>query len=168
MSKKQNNEKLDRKTYEKELRRLQEELAHLQAWVKEKGGRIIIVVEGGARLLKIWLEVGQEEQEKRFRARIDDPLRQWKLSPMDVGSYGRWYDYSRARDLMLEHTDTDFAPWYLVDSNDKKRARLNCISHILAQIPYKRVEHKKVKLPDRSDKKKYDDSATLEGRRFVD
>jgi polyphosphate kinase 2 (PPK2 family) len=126
------------------------------------------IIDGGIRLLKIWLEVGQEEQERRFQARIDDPVRQWKLSPMDVASYGRWYDYSRARDQMLEHTDTDFAPWYLVDSNDKKRARLNCISHILSQIPYKRVEHKKVKLPERSDKKRFDDTATLEGRKFVD
>jgi polyphosphate kinase len=263
MSKKQDNAKLDRKTYEKEMHRLQEELAHLQAWVKAEGERIIIVLEGrdaagkggtikaitervsprvfrvvalpapsdreksqmymqryvehfpaageivifdrswynragveyvmgfctpkehkrflklcptveryvvdgGVRLLKIWLEVGEKEQEKRFRARVDDPMRQWKLSPMDVESYNRWYDYSRARDLMFEATDTDFAPWYLVDSNDKKRARLNCISHILAQIPYKRVDHKKVKLPDRSDKGRYDDSASLKGRKFVD
>jgi len=87
---------------------------------------------------------------------------------MDVDSYDRWYDYSRARDLMFEHTDTEGAPWHLVDSNDKKRARLNCIAHILAQIPYKRVEHKKVKLPDRSDKKKYDDTTSLAKRRFVE
>jgi polyphosphate kinase 2 len=263
MSKKQGNGKLDRKAYEKELRRLQEQLAYLQAWVKTTGERIIIVLEGrdaagkggtikaitervsprvfrvvalpapsdrqksqmymqryvehfpaageivifdrswynragveyvmgfctpaeherflslcpitekfvvdgGIRLLKIWLEVGQEEQDKRFRARVEDPLRQWKLSPMDIESYSRWYAYSKARDLMLEATDTDFAPWHLVDSNDKKRARLNVISHILAQIPYKRVKHEKVKLPGRSDKGKYDDSATLEGRRFVE
>ncbi len=263
MAKKQDNEKLDRKTYEKELRRLQEELAHLQAWVKDQGERIVIVLEGrdaagkggtikaltervsprvfrvvalpapsdreksqmymqryverfpsggeivifdrswynragveyvmgfctpeqhrrflqlcptvekfvvdgGARLIKIWLEVGQEEQEKRFRARVEDPMRQWKLSPMDIESYSRWYQYSKARDLMLEHTDTDFAPWYLVDSNDKKRARLNVISHILAQIPYKRVKHDKVKLPKRSNKGEYDDQATLKGRQFVD
>jgi polyphosphate kinase len=256
-------EKLDRKTYEKELRRLQEELAHLQAWVKAEGERVIIVLEGrdaagkggtikaitervsprvfrvvalpapsdrqktqmymqryverfpaggevvifdrswynragveyvmgfctpkehkrflrlcptvekyvvdgGVRLLKIWLEVGQEEQDKRFRARIEDPMRQWKLSPMDVESYSRWYDYSKARDMMLEHTDTEFAPWYLVNSNDKKRARLNVISHILAQIPYKRVKQDKVKLPKRSDKGHYDDAASLKGRKFVD
>jgi polyphosphate kinase len=263
MSNKHNKEKLDRKTYEKELRQLQEELAHLQAWVKSTGERIIIVLEGrdaagkggtikaltervsprvfrvvalpapsdrqksqmymqryvehfpsggevvifdrswynragveyvmgfctpeqhrrfldlcpvtekfvvdgGIRLLKIWLEVGQEEQDKRFRARVEDPLRQWKLSPMDIESYSRWYAYSKARDLMLEHTDTEFAPWYLVNSNDKKRARLNVISHILAQIPYKRVKHDKVKLPKRSDKGHYDDAASLEGRKFVD
>src|SRR5690242_9828332 len=84
------------------------------------------IVDGGIRLIKIWLEVGQEEQERRFRARIDDPIRQWKLSPMDLESFKRWYDYSKARDLMLEYTDTEHAPWHLVDSNDKKRARLNC------------------------------------------
>jgi len=125
------------------------------------------LVDGGTRLIKIWLEVGQEEQERRFMQRIDDPMRQWKLSPMDVESYKRWYEYSMARDLMLEHTDTDNAPWYIVHSDDKKRARLNCIAHILSQIPYKKVEHEKVKLPRRSEKKKYDDRATLEGRRFA-
>ena len=107
-------------------------------------------VDGGIRLLKIWLEVGQEEPERRFHARIDDPMRQWKLSPMDVESFKRWYDFSKARDLMLDHTDSVHAPWYVVDSNDKKRARLNVISHILSQIPYKRIEHDKVKLPERS------------------
>lgn len=263
MSKMPGNDKLDRKTYEKELRKLQEELCHLQAWVRAKGERIIIIfegrdaagkggtikaitdrvsprvfrvialpapsdrektqmyiqryvehfpaagevvifdrswynragveyvmgfctpeqhrrflelcpivekfiVDGGIRLLKIWLEVGQKEQERRFLARIDDPIRQWKLSPMDLESFSRWYDYSKARDLMLDYTDTPHAPWYLVDSNDKKRARLNCISHVLAQIPYKRVEHEKVKLPDRSEKRKYDDSAPLARRRFVE
>jgi polyphosphate kinase 2 len=263
MSKIPDNDKLDRKTYEKELRKLQEELCHLQAWVRAKGERIIIIfegrdaagkggtikaitdrvsprvfrvialpapsdrektqmyiqryiehfpaagevvifdrswynragveyvmgfctpeqhrrflelcpiaekfiVDGGIRLLKIWLEVGQKEQERRFLARIDDPIRQWKLSPMDLESFSRWYDYSKARDLMLDYTDTPHAPWYLVDSNDKKRARLNCISHVLAQIPYKRVEHEKVKLPDRSEKRKYDDSAPLARRRFVE
>jgi len=126
------------------------------------------IVDGGIRLLKIWLEVGQQEQDKRFRARVEDPLRQWKLSPMDIESYSRWYSYSKARDLMFEHTDTDFAPWYLVDSNGKRRARLNVISHILSQIPYKRVKHEKVRLPDRSDKGRYDDSASLKDRKFVE
>jgi polyphosphate kinase len=263
MAKKGNDQKLDRKTYEKELRKLQEELCFLQAWVREKGERIIIVfegrdaagkggtikaitarvsprvfrvvalpapsdrqksqmyiqryvehfpaggeivifdrswynragveyvmgfctpeqhqrflelcpvvekfiVDGGIRLLKIWLEVGQEEQERRFRARIDDPIRQWKLSPMDLESFERWYDYSKARDLMLDHTDTEHAPWYVVDSNDKKRARLNVISHILSHIPYKRVARDKVKLPERSRKKKYDDQAPMTRRRYVE
>jgi len=125
------------------------------------------LVDGGTRLIKIWLEVGQEEQERRFNARIDDPMRQWKLSPMDTESYKRWYDYSRARDLMFEHTDTDFAPWHIVHSDDKKRARLNCIAHILSQIPYKKVNHAKVKLPSRSRKEKYDDQASIADRRRV-
>ena len=126
------------------------------------------IVEGGTRLIKIWLEVGQDEQERRFRARIDDPVRQWKLSPMDLESFSRWYDYSKARDLMLEHTDTDHAPWYLVDSNDKRRARLNCISHILSRVPYRHIDQKKVKLPERSESKQYDDVASLQGRKFVE
>ena len=125
------------------------------------------IIETGIRLIKIWLEVGQEEQEKRFSARVDDPLRQWKLSPMDLGSYGRWYDYSRARDMMLKATDSKHAPWYIVRSDDKRRARLNCISHILASIPFKKVRHGKVKLPKRSDKGKYDDAASLKGMKFV-
>ncbi|MBV8192323.1 MAG: polyphosphate kinase 2 [Alphaproteobacteria bacterium] len=257
------NGKMKRKDYERELRKLQEQLCHLQAWLRESKERVIIVLEGrdaagkggtikaiaervsprvfrvvalpapsdrektqmfmqryierfpsggevvifdrswynragvehvmgfctpkqhrrflqlcpvvekylvdgGARLIKIWLEVGQEEQERRFKARIEDPMRQWKLSPMDVESFRRWYDYSVARDLMLEHTDTDYAPWYIVRSDDKKRARLNCIAHILAQIPYEKVEQKKVELPARAKKKKYDDQAALSGRRFVE
>ena len=125
------------------------------------------IIEGGIRLIKIWLEVGQEEQERRFMARIDDPIRQWKLSPMDVESYKRWYDFSRARDLMLQHTDTDDSPWHIVRSDDKRRARLNAISHILSLIPYKRIDKAKVKLPERSDKRKYNDKAPLEGRRFI-
>lgn len=126
------------------------------------------IVDGGIRLIKIWLEVGQEEQEKRFRARIEDPLRQWKLSPMDLESYKRWYDFSRARDLMLDHTDSEHAPWHVVDSNDKKRARLNVISHILSMLPYRKVDRDKVKLPARKEGKKYDDHASLKGRRFVE
>ena len=218
--------KMKRKPYEKELRKLQVELCHVQDWVKAKGLRIIILFEGrdaagkggtikaitervsprvfrvvalpapsdrektqmylqryiehfpaageivifdrswynrrasktswdlpapseverflkicpeveqyivdaGVLLIKFWLEVGQEEQEKRFSARINDPLRQWKLSPMDVESYARWYDYSRARDMMLKATDVDHAPWHIVKSDDKRRGRLNCISQIL-------------------------------------
>jgi polyphosphate kinase 2 (PPK2 family) len=100
-------------------------------------------------------------------ARIDDPVRQWKLSPMDIESYRRWYDYSLARDQMLEATDSKHAPWYIVRSDDKRRARLNCISHILKLIPFERTPHKKVKLPKRSGKHKYDDQASLQGRKFV-
>ena len=92
------------------------------------------IVEGGIRLIKFWLEVGNKEQARRFEARIEDPLRQWKLSPMDLESRRRWYDYSRARDRMLEATDTSYAPWYIVRSDDKRRARLNCITHLLSLI----------------------------------
>jgi polyphosphate kinase 2 len=126
-----------------------------------------LIVKAGILLIKFWLEVGQEEQQKRFEARIEDPLRQWKLSPMDLESYARWYAYSRARDMMLEATDTEDAPWYIVRSNDKRRARLNCISHLLRLIPYQEVPQDKVKLPKRSGKGQYDDQATLEGRHFV-
>ncbi|MGE5201263.1 MAG: polyphosphate kinase 2 [Acidobacteriota bacterium] len=254
--------KMKRKVYEKELRKLQEELCHLQEWVKLKGLRVIIVfegrdaagkggtikaiaervsprvfrvialpapsdrqktqlfmqryieqfpaageivifdrswynragvervmgfadkeqyerfldvapqvekyiVDGGIMLIKLWLEVGQEEQELRFKKRIDDPLRQWKLSPMDLESFARWYEYSRARDAMLKATDSKHAPWHLVRSDDKKRARLNCIAHILDTIPYKRVKPKKVKLPKRVLDDKYDDQKSLKGRKFV-
>jgi polyphosphate kinase 2 len=125
------------------------------------------IVEGGIRLIKLWLEVGQKEQERRFMARIDDPIRQWKLSPMDLESFKRWYEYSKARDMMLERTDTKDAPWYIVRTDNKRRARLNAIAHILSQIPYKRIEKAKVKLPPRSDKRQYDDHTPLKGRRFV-
>ena len=125
------------------------------------------IVDAGILLIKIWLEVGQDEQDRRFRARIDDPLRQWKLSPMDIESYRQWYGYSRARDAMLKATDSKHAPWYIVRSDDKRRARLNCISHILGSIPFKKLKHAKVKLPSRSTEGRYDDTATLKGRRFV-
>ena len=262
MSDKDSPEKLERKVYDKELRKLQVELCHLQDWVRSAGERVAIVVEGrdaagkggtikaitervsprvfrvvalpapsdreksemymqryvehfpaggeivifdrswynragvehvmgfctpeqhqrflrvcplvekfviegGIRLIKIWLEVGQKEQERRFKARIEDPVRQWKLSPMDLESYRRWYEYSRARDVMFEHTDTPDAPWYVVHSDDKKRARLNCIAHILSQIPYKKFDSAGVKLPERSEKKKYDDHASIAVRRLV-
>jgi polyphosphate kinase len=125
------------------------------------------IIDAGIILIKIWLEVGQEEQERRFAARIEDPLRQWKLSPMDLHSYARWYDYSRARDLMLEATDSKHAPWHIVRSDDKRRARLNCISHILNLIPYKQAPRQKVKLPKRGSKGRYDDQAALQGRNVV-
>src|SRR3984957_11372234 len=125
------------------------------------------IVDGGIRLIKIWLEVGQPEQEKRFAARIEDPLRQWKLSPMDVESYKRWYEFSRARDMMLKTTDSKYARWHIVLSDDKRRARLNCISHILSLIPYRRIPRKRVKLPKRSGKGAYDDLAFLKGRNLV-
>jgi len=125
------------------------------------------IVDSGIQLIKVWLEVGNEEQERRFKARIEDPLRQWKLSPMDLPSRERWYEYSRARDAMLKATDTKHSPWYIVRSDDKKRARLNLIAHLLKLIPYKKVKHPKVKLPSRSKKHAYDDEATLRNRRFI-
>jgi polyphosphate kinase 2 len=250
------------KAYVKELRRLQAELCHLQAWVKAKGERIIVVFEGrdaagkggtikaitervsprvfrvvalpapsdreksqmyiqryfghfpaagevvifdrswynragieyvlgfctkeqhgkflevcplfekqvvdsGIRLLKYWLEVSPAEQKRRFRARIDDPLRQWKLSPTDLESRRRWYDYSHARDMMLAATDTADAPWFIVRSEDKERARLNCIKHLLRQIPYKKVPPEKVKMVGRSRKRAYDDETPMRKRRWI-
>jgi polyphosphate kinase 2 len=125
------------------------------------------IVETGIVLIKLWLEVGQEEQERRFAARINDPLRQWKLSPMDLESFRRWYQYSRARDLMLRTTSSRRAPWHIVRSDDKRRARLNCISHILKTIRPGRMPQPKVKLPKRSLKGKYDDAASLRGQRFI-
>jgi polyphosphate kinase 2 len=255
-------EKMSNKKYMKELRRLQAELCRLQAWVKHKGLRVIIVFEGrdaagkggtikaltervsprifrlvalpapsdrektqmymqrymqhfpaagevvifdrswynragvehvmgfcteeqhehflelcpevekymvngGIVLIKIWLEVSDKEQKRRFEARIDDPLRQWKLSNMDLPSRSKWFEYSRARDLMLHATDTKWAPWFILPSDDKKRARLNCIRHILSLVPYKDVPREKIKLPKRSKKGAYDDMASLKGRRFI-
>jgi polyphosphate kinase 2 len=125
------------------------------------------VLEGGIQLIKFWLEVGMREQERRFQARIEDPLRQWKLSPMDVDSYDHWYDYSKARDEMLKATDTDASPWHIVRTDDKRRGRLNLITHLLKLIPYEKVKREQVKLPRRSDKHAYDDQASLIGRRFV-
>jgi polyphosphate kinase 2 len=258
----ENGERMKRKVYEKELRKLQTELCHLQEWVKATGARAIIVfegrdaagkggtikaltervsprvfrvmalpapsdreksqlflqryverfpaageiiifdrswynragveyvmgfasaeqhkrflelcpeieqyiVEGSITLIKIWLEVGQEEQKKRFLKRISDPMRQWKLSPMDLESYRRWYDYSKARDQMLEATDSKHAPWYIVRSDDKRRGRLNCIAHILSLLPYKKVKREGVKLPKRSNKHRYDDVTSIKDRHFV-
>ena len=254
--------KMKRKAYEKELRKLQVQLCHLQQWVKSKGLRVIIlfegrdaagkggtikaltekvsprvfrvvalppprtakrsqmflqrymqhfpaageivifdrswynragveyvmgfctpaqhkrflslcpqmekyVIEGGIILIKLWLEVGMDEQERRFDARIEDPLRQWKLSPMDIESYDRWYDYSRARDMMFKATHSKHAPWHIVRSDDKRRARLNSIAHLLDTIPYKRLRGDKVKLPKRSLKGRYNDQAGLRGMKFV-
>ena len=125
------------------------------------------VASSGIKLVKFWLEVSNKEQEKRFLARIHDPLRQWKLSPIDLPSRERWYDYSRARDAMLEATDTNAAPWHIIRSDDKKRARLNCISHLLTLIPYKKAARTSVKLPKPSKKRAYDDEASMKARRFV-
>jgi polyphosphate kinase len=125
------------------------------------------IVDSGIILLKYWLEVGQKEQERRFEKRIKDPLRQWKLSPMDLESFRRWDDYSRARDLMLKATDSKHAPWFIVPSDDKKKARLNCIAHFLSKVPHRTVPRKKVTLPARKQQGRYNDQTSLKGRHFV-
>jgi polyphosphate kinase len=113
------------------------------------------VIRQGIILIKYWLEVSEEEQDRRFKARINDGRKTWKLSPMDVESHRRWYDYSRARDAMFEATDTTESPWYVINSNDKKRARLNCIAHLLSLIPYKELPFEEVKLGKRQSPNGY-------------
>jgi len=247
---KNNNPKLDDKTYEKELRRLQIELVKLQDWVKKEGKKIAVVFEGrdaagkggmikriteplnhricrvvalgvptekektqwylqryvphlpaageivlfdrswynragvervmgfctdyqydeflricpgfeealirsGIMLYKYWLDINAEEQEERFQERLKNPMKQWKISPMDMYARSKWYDYEQAKDDMFKYTDTEVSPWYIVDTNDKKSGRLNCISHLLNLIPYKEVPNKKIKLPPLQKKKKY-------------
>ena len=125
------------------------------------------VVDSGIQLVKFWLEVGNKEQERRFNARVDDPLRQWKLSAMDLPSRAKWYEYSLARDAMFKATDRSFAPWHIVRSDDKRRARLNCIAHLLTLIPHKKIKRPRVKIPKRSSKHAYDDEASIARRRFV-
>jgi polyphosphate kinase len=125
------------------------------------------LVQGGVILIKLWLEVSHEEQKRRFKARVEDPLRQWKLSPMDLPSLKRWYLYSRARDQMLKRTDTRVAPWHIIPSDDKRRARLNAIAHILSVVPHKKLRQDPVRLPHRSTKGAYDDRASIARRKFV-
>jgi polyphosphate kinase 2 len=125
------------------------------------------IVDSGVILLKYWLEVSPDEQTRRLESRITDGRKIWKLSPMDLESYSRWYDYSRARDEMFAATDTAWAPWFVVKSDDKKRARLNVINHLLSKIPYEEAPREKIKLPKRSDKGAYDDHSPLAGRNFV-
>ena len=125
------------------------------------------LVNDGIVLIKYWLSVSADEQRRRFLARIEDPLRQWKLSPTDLESVRKWYDYSLARDTMFMSTDTDFAPWYIVRSDDKRRARLNCIRHLLSCIPYEDVPRETVEIPERELTHQYDDEASLASRRFV-
>ncbi|MDJ0682544.1 MAG: polyphosphate kinase 2 [Xenococcaceae cyanobacterium MO_167.B52] len=123
--------------------------------------------ESGIILIKYWLDTSMKEQERRFKQRIEDPRKIWKLSPMDVESYRRWYDYSQARDDMLLATDNDDSPWYIVPADDKKRARLNCISHFLSLIPYEDVTPEKVELGERDMTNKYDDTLSPEGKHFI-
>ncbi|MGH2923584.1 MAG: polyphosphate kinase 2 [Solirubrobacterales bacterium] len=108
-----------------------------------------MLVDDGIHLVKYWFSVSDEEQEKRFKSRIDDPLKQWKLSPMDLEARTRWIEYSRAKDEMFAHTDLPEAPWHVVESDIKRNARINCIAHLLARIPYERTEQDPIKLPKR-------------------
>ena len=114
-----------------------------------------LLKNNGVILVKYWFEVSEKEQHRRFLQRIEDPMRRWKLSPMDLESHRRWYDYSRARDAMFAATDTPESPWHVVQTDDKKRARLNCIRHLLSVVPWKRIPHNKVKLPKRQKPKGY-------------
>ena len=125
------------------------------------------IADAGIKLIKYWFDVSMDEQERRFERRIEDPRKTWKLSPMDVESFKRWYDYSRARDDMLKATHTGYAPWHLVQADDKKRARLNCISHFLSQIRYKELPREKVILGKRNMKGKYDDEASIADFNFI-
>jgi polyphosphate kinase len=144
-------------TDKKEVERFLENVPKFEKWL----------VESGVTLIKLWLEVGMKEQDRRFRQRIEDPLRQWKLSPMDLKSYSRWYDYSRARDAMFEATDRAPARWHVLRSDDKKRARLNGIKHILSQIPYEQIKRDKVHLSKRSNKHRYDDALNFHKVKLV-
>jgi len=125
------------------------------------------LVDEGFRIFKYWFDIGHEEQKRRMQARITDPRKIWKLSPMDLTSRRHWYDYSRARDDMFAATDTPYAPWHVVEANDKRRARLNCITHLLNSIPYEEVPREKVNLPERDSEGAFDDMATLASRIFV-
>jgi polyphosphate kinase 2 (PPK2 family) len=115
-----------------------------------------LVVEDGILLRKYWFSVSDAEQQRRFESRLNDPMRLWKLSPMDLESIARWEDYSRAKDEMFVHTDIAEAPWYVVESEDKRRARINMISHLLSSIPYYEVPHPDLKLPERPPSKGYE------------
>ena len=115
------------------------------------------IIDSGITIIKYWFEVSKEEQTRRFSKRISDPRKTWKLSPMDLESHRRWYDYSRARDDMLAATDTDVSPWYIVKADNKRRARLNCISHLLSLIPHEKIDRKKVVLPNRQPPRGYEE-----------
>ena len=115
-----------------------------------------MIISSGIQLIKYWFSVSSKEQMKRFKGRVEDPTKGWKLSPMDLESVKRWDDYSQAKDNMFEHTDTQFSPWYVVESDNKKKARVNCISHLLSQIEFEEVEHSEVTLPERVQQKNTD------------
>ena len=125
-----------------------------------------MLCEDGIMLLKYWFSVSDDEQEKRFRARLEDPLKQWKLSPMDVEAQSRWVDYSRAKDEMFEYTDLPDSPWNVVESDEKRNARINCITHLLGSIPYVRGPGPDIELPDRQSDEGYD-RPPRESNRYV-
>jgi polyphosphate kinase 2 len=125
------------------------------------------LTDSGIQLIKYWFDVSMDEQERRFKGRVDDARKTWKLSPMDVESFKRWYDYSRARDDMIKATHSGYAPWHIVQADDKKRARLNCISHLLSQIPYKELPLEKVTFGKRNMSGKYDDEASIAEFSFI-
>lgn len=125
-----------------------------------------MLIHSGIIIIKYWFSVSEDEQEKRFQSRLKDPTKQWKLSPMDIESRNKWIEYSRAKDEMFAYTDSKICPWYVVNADDKKRARLNCISHLLSMIPYKDVKPKVMELPARVHKKGYVRSP-IEEQNFV-
>ena len=127
-----------------------------------------MIVDNGILFFKFWLEVSEEVQEKRFQDRIDDPVKQWKLSPVDLPSREKWFAYSRARDDMFRATDTNFAPWRLIESDDKRRARLNLIRHVLDEVPYEPQPSERVELPELCMDDAYDDRASLANRRWIE
>jgi len=126
-----------------------------------------MITESGIQLIKYWFEVSMEEQASRFESRINDPRKIWKLSPMDVQSYQRWYAYSKARDMMLASSDKKHSPWYIVKADNKKKARLNCISHLLSLIDYEKLPREEVELGNRNMADAYDDKISPEERRFI-
>ena len=125
------------------------------------------LVDSGIYLVKYWLSVAAEQQRQRFQERIDDARKHWKLSPIDMQAQSRWYSYSRARDAMFRATDTEEAPWYVVDASDQRRARLNCIAHLLSLFPYRELRRDAQQLPAVDDADRYDDAAALRACRWV-
>jgi polyphosphate kinase 2 (PPK2 family) len=142
---------------EKEYQFFMNEVVDFERWI----------VEGETYLIKYWMSVPNEEQLRRFMTRVNDPAEQWKLTPIDLDARTHWYDYSRARDAMLEISDTEIAPWHIVKCGDRHRAHLNCITHLLNQIPYEEIPHEQVALPERDESTAYDDEAAISNRRFI-
>lgn len=138
-----------------------------ERFLKETPGFERSLVDAGLHLVKYWLEIDQDVQKKRLGERLDDPRKHWKLSGMDLVGHERWYDYSRARDRMLDATDTTWAPWTIIPANNSKLARLNCMSHFLSQFPYRATPFEAPEMPEVDRARAYDDKASLQGRKFV-